>query len=258
GGLTVVKELNKILPCEDIVYFGDTGRLPYGTKGSDTIIKFATQDIRFLLSFDVKAIIIACGTVSSVAFNEACAASSVPVVGVVVPAATAAVQATKTGRIGILGTNATIRSGSYEKEILRIRPDAEVRGRPCPMFVPLVENGYSNEGNPVSAMIAHEYLDGYFEEKTDTLILGCTHYPLLRSFIRQTVGENITLIDAGRETAQAATRLLEENSLLNPGTEPGKCRFYVSDCSEDFTRLAGVFLEHSVFGYVEKAEIENY
>jgi len=257
GGLTVIRELEKILPGEDIVYFGDTGRLPYGTKGKDTITKFAAQDIRFLHSFDVKAIIIACGTVSSVAFEETSAASSVPVFGVVKPAVNAAIKATKSGRIGVIGTSATIRSGTFEKEILSINPKAQVTSRACPLFVPLVESGHFEKGDNLTTLAAHEYLDELKQSGIDTLILGCTHYPLLRDIIGE-VMQGVTLIDAGGEAARAAQKAFAAMNILSSNRDGGKCRFYVSDYTDDFARLASILLAHSLSGYVEKTDIEKY
>lgn len=255
GGLTVVKELERLLPDEDIVYFGDTGRVPYGTKGREVIKKYAVQDMRFLHKFDCKAVIIACGTVSSVAFEEVAKVSDIPVIGVVEPAANAAVKATKSGRIGVIATSATIKSGSYEKAIHKIKPDAYVKYRACPLFVPLVENGYFTRGNKVAELVAREYLEEFKGTDIDTLILGCTHYPLLRGIIHD-IMPDVTLIDAGGETAKAALPLLGGKGLLSRGN--GKRRFFVSDCTDDFERLAGIFLEHPVVGHVEKVEIEKY
>ena len=257
GGLTALKELEKRLPGENLIYFGDTGRVPYGGKGRDTIVKYARQVMRFLQEFDVKAVVIACGTVSSVAFDEVAGMSQVPVIGVVEPAAEAAVAATKNGRIGVLGTSATIRSGSYGKELKKRRPDVEVFSRACPLFVPLVENGHFNRDDPMARLAAHEYLDD-FAEGADTVILGCTHYPILRGVIGDILGGGVTLIDVGAETARAAVRTLEAEGLLADGTQKGGCRFYVSDYSEDFARLAGILLEHSLTGHVEKTDIEKY
>ena len=259
GGLTALRELGRLLPNEKMIYFGDTGRVPYGSKGRDTIIKYAQQVLRFLHGFDVKAVVIACGTVSSVAFDEVAALSQVPVVGVVKPAAAAAAAATKSGRIGVLGTQATIRSGAYEKELRALLPGAQVRSAACPLFVPLVENGHFDRDDQMARLAAHEYLDGDFAGfGADTVILGCTHYPILSGVIGDTLGPAVTLIDAGAETARAAVHMLTERDLLADPSQDGKCSFYVSDYSEDFTRLAGVLLEHSLTGYVEKTDIEKY
>ncbi len=257
GGLTALRELTRLLPGEKIVYFGDTGRVPYGSKGKDTIVKYAQQVVRFLKSFDVKAIVIACGTVSSVAFDEVEALSQAPVVGVVKPAAAAAAKATHSGHIGVLGTSATIRSGSYEKAIRQLLPEAQVSSRACPLFVPLVENGHFARDDQMARLAAHEYLDD-FAGGADTVILGCTHYPILSGVIGDVLGEGVTLVDAGAETARETVRVLTANDLLADPTQEGKCSFYVSDYSEDFTKLAGILLNHSLTGYVEKTDIEKY
>jgi glutamate racemase len=258
GGLTAIKELEKLLPGEEVIYFGDTGRVPYGTKGRDTIIKYAAQIMRFLHGFDVKAVIIACNTVSSVAFEETASMSSVPVIGVVSPAAEAAVRATKNGRIGIIGTNATIRSGSYEKAILSASPDMQIRSRACPLFVPLVESGHFERGDRLAELAAHEYLDDFVGSGVDTVILGCTHYPILSGVIGDILGGGITLIDSGREAAMSAAKAFDKSDILSENKEGGRCSFYVSDYTEDFTTLAGILLEHSLTGYVEKTDIEKY
>lgn len=254
GGLTAVKELERLLPHEKIVYFGDTGRVPYGTRGRDTIIKYSLQDVRFLSKFNVKAIIIACNTVSSIAFDEVSAALDIPVIGVVKPATLAAVRKTRNRRIGVIGTNATIGSGVYEKTILERLPDAQITSIACPLFVPLVENGYFARGNRIAELAAHEYIDS-LSGSIDTLILGCTHYPLLRGVIEEIL-PGVTLIDSGRETARAAVEMLGQKNLLSG--EGGGSRFFVSDCTDDFARLAGIFLEHPVDDSVEKIEIEKY
>ena len=256
--MTAIRELERVLPHENLIYFGDTGRVPYGTKGNDTIVKYAEQIVRFLRSFDVKAILIACGTVSSVAFEAVSAKAEVPVFGVVEPAAEAAVRASVDGDILILGTSATVRSGSYEKAIRQLRPDATVRSRACPLFVPLVENDHFAAGDMLAELAAHEYLDPFIGQGVDTVILGCTHYPILRPLIAEIMGGQVALVDVGGEMAVTAAVALDERGLLANREEPGRQNFYVSDYSEDFTRLAGVLLEHSLAGYVEKTNIEKY
>lgn len=263
GGLTVIRALERVLPNENLIYFGDTGRVPYGTKGNDTITKYAEQIVRFLRSFDVKAILIACGTVSSVAYQEVCALAGVPVYGVVEPAARAAVEKSPRGDILILGTSATVHSGSYEKAIKKLHPNACVRSCACPLFVPLVENNHFAPGDALIDMVAHEYLDPFLNQGIETVILGCTHYPILRPLIANVMGANVMganvqLVDAGKQMAYIAAKALEEQGLLTDRAEPGKQNFYVSDYSEDFTRLASVLLEHSLVGYVEKTNIEQY
>lgn len=256
GGLTAVKELERLLPNEEIVYFGDTGRVPYGSKSRDTIIKYTLQDIRFLKYFNVKAIIIACNTASSVAYNAAVSAFDLPIIGVVDPTTRAAVGKTRTGRIGVIGTNATIASGVYERTIKKLYPQAQIRSRACPLFVPLVENGCFERGNRIAQVAAHEYLDE-FKGEIDTLILGCTHYPLLRGVIEDILPD-VALIDSGFETAKVAAQLLSENDMLTGAGSKGGSRFYVSDSAEDFARLAGIFLEHTVTDKVEKVEIDKF
>lgn len=258
GGLTVIRALERVLPNENLIYFGDTGRVPYGTKGNDTIIKYAEQIVRFLRGFDVKAILIACGTVSSVAFKQVCAQAGVPVYGVVEPAARAAVREDRKSDILIIGTSATVRSGSYERAIKELRPEASVRRCACPLFVPLVENGHFAPDDALAVLAAHEYLDPFMNQGVDTLILGCTHYPILRPLIASLMGESVCLVDAGSEMAQTAASALEADGLLSDRTEAGKQNYYVSDYSEDFTRLASILLEHSLAGYVEKTDIEKY
>lgn len=260
GGLTAVKELERALPGERIVYFGDTGRVPYGSRGRDTIARYALQDTRFLLAQDVKAVLVACATVSSVALPQVTRAAGVPVLGAVEPAAQAAARTTRTGRVGVLGTAATIRSGSFEAALRALLPKAEIAARACPLFVPLVENGYFAAENEVARLVARDYLAEIARSGADTVILGCTHYPLLRGVIAQAL-PGATLIDAGQELVRAAARLLGREGLLaSPGAEDEspRERFFVSDTPEDFERLAGIFLEHPVRGNVERVEIERY
>lgn len=256
GGLTAVRELTTLMPNENIIYFGDTGRVPYGTKGHDTIIKYASQDIRFLLSWDVKAIVIACGSVSSTAFEQVCKMSPVPVIGVLSPAVKSAVTKTKNGRIGVLGTSATIRSGSFEKKILSLLPEAVVKNRACPMFVPLVENGYFQRNNRIVHLVAEEYL-AELKGQVDTLILGCTHYPLLIDIIADIMGDGVELIDAGKETAVETAKLLEENDILCEREGKGSSEFFVSDCTEDFAKFGTIFLKQPI-NNIKKIEIDKY
>ena len=203
GGLTAVRQLRRVLPGEDIIYFGDTGRVPYGSRGREIIRQYARQDIRFLLSHDVKFIIAACGTVSSTYPPEEAARLPVPFTGVVGATARAAVDATRNGKVGIIGTAATVRSGSYAAVIKDMKPETEIVARACPMFVPLVENGYVNDGNPVTKLIIAEYLQEVKDAGVDTLILGCTHYPLLKKMIGDFMGSDVTLIAAGIMVSEA-------------------------------------------------------
>ena len=197
GGLTAVRELCRLLPEEDIVYFGDTGRVPYGSRSRETIVKYAQQDVAFLRTFDLKAIVIACGTVSTTALDVLAAENPMPVLGVVAPAAEAAARATRNGKIGLIGTQATIRSGAYERLIHGENAGARMLSQACPLFVPLVENGRFRPGDVVIETVAAEYLAPLREAGVDTLVLGCTHYPLLEEIIGAYMGPAVRLISAG-------------------------------------------------------------
>ena len=244
GGLTAVRHLQNLLPNEDIIYFGDTGRVPYGTRSRDTIRRYTEEDCRLLLERDVKFIIAACGTVSSVA-PDLLEQLPVPAIGVVAPTAQAAAAATKNKRIGILGTAATIRSASFEKELLTIDPTIEITATPCPLFVPLVESGWIADNDEVAVPMVRRYLAATKAAGIDTLILGCTHFPLLAPIIRAELGDEVTLIDSGRETAALCAQLLRENDAL-ADRECGSTQFFVSDQPEGFSRVAEIFLGKSV------------
>ena len=257
GGLTALRELRRILPEEAFIYFGDTGRVPYGPKGRETILRYARQDVAFLRSFDPKAIIIACGTVSANALTELTAENDLPIFGVVAPAARAAVKATRNKKVGLIGTAASIRSGAYEKEIAALDPAVEVTAKACPLFVPLVENGRFRPGDRVAELVVEEYLTPVKEAGVDVLVLGCTHYPLLAELIGRFMGHGVTLIDTGAVCAAAAARTLEEKELLSGG-QTSSFRCFVSDAPQDFAALASIFLGESVDGDVERVEIEKY
>ena len=258
GGLTAVRQLRRVLPGEDIVYFGDTGRVPYGSRGRDIIVQYARQDIRFLLQQDVKFIIAACGTVSSTYPPEEAARLPVPFTGVVGATARAAVDATRNKKVGIIGTAATVRSGSYAAVIRDMMPEVEIFARACPMFVPLVENGYFNDGNPVTKLIIAEYLQELKDAGVDTLILGCTHYPLLKKMIGDFMGGDVHLVDSGKVTAQAAAAALDDLGLLNGKTSGGTAKYFVSDTPDNFDELAHTFLGEYAGGKVERIAIETY
>ena len=256
GGLTVVRQLLSTLPGEDLVYFGDTGRVPYGTRSPETIEKYTRQDCRFLLSKGVKLIIAACGTVSSVA-SHILRELPVPAMGVVEPTADAAVSASKTGRIGILGTAATIRSASFERRILEIRPDAVVIPVACPLFVPLVENGWIEPDNEATLAAARRYLAPLADKRVDTLILGCTHFPLLAPVISKIVGPDVALVESGSACHTLSADRLERDGALNRTKRAGMCRFYVSDLPDDFTHVARMFLGREVDGDTERVDMET-
>ena len=256
GGLTAVKQLTRVLPNENIIYFGDTARVPYGTRSRSTIVKYAEQDADFLLSKGVKMIIAACGTVSSVATNLK-DELPVPFTGVVVPTATAAVKATRNGRVGVIGTSATVNSGSYKKEILRQSRDITVYQQDCPLFVSLVENGFVSENDDIVKLVVERYLAPLKQQKIDTLILGCTHFPIIAEAISRYLGDHVTLIDSGRETALCAAEMLKKQGLLSGSNTPGHCRYFVSDTVEDFRRTAEIFLGRTVANEVAHIDLNT-
>lgn len=255
GGLTAVRELRRLLPGEDIVYFGDTGRVPYGNRGSGIIRQYARQDIAFLLGRGVKLILAACGTVSSTYPPGEAAGLPLPYLGVVEPTAAAAAAATRSGRIGIIGTAATIRSGSYERLLHALRPGVSTMARACPLFVPLVENGHIAPQDPVSSLVAEEYLAPLRDAGVDTLIMGCTHYPLLAGVIGRVMGPGVALIDAGREAARAVKERLAAGGLLNEAG--GSVRYYVTDSTDQFAAMADLCLDADAHGPVEHVPIEQ-
>ena len=258
GGLTAVRRLACVLPNENIIYFGDTGRVPYGTRSRDTIIQYSTQDVNFLRTFDLKAIVIACGTVSAIALDTLTHTQSLPIFGVVEPTARQAAQTTRNGRIGIIATQATIRTGAYEQVIRRCRPEAKLFAKPCPLFVPLVENGRTQPGDIVIETVAAEYLEELKAQGVDTLILGCTHYPLLTDVIRNYMGPEVTLLDSGAEVADHLADYLRHHDLAAPADQTGCYRWYVSDSTESFHDLASIFLGREVTEPVEQIAIQNY
>ncbi len=240
GGLTVVKEFIRILPHEDIIYFGDTARVPYGPKSKETISRFSTENILFLLKFNVKMIIIACNTASSVALPTAEKNFKVPIIGVIKPGAENAVRSSKNGKIGVIGTRTTIRSGAYEKNIKNISANVKVYSACCPLFVPLVEEGWLD--NKITGEIAAKYLNPLKAKGVDTLVLGCTHYPLLRPVIKKLMGDRVELVDSANEVVKEARRILKSEDLLSPNAKKGKMSFYVSDEPDSFALSGRRFL----------------
>jgi len=239
GGLTVAKELIRQLPSEDIVYFGDTARVPYGIKSKETIIRFSIENILFLLKQDVKLICVACNTVSSMALPVIMNHFRVPIVGVLSPGVREAVYATQNKRIGVIGTKGTIKSRAYENEIKQLDPKVKVTAVACPLFVPFVEEGWLS-GNVVLE-VARNYLKPLKDARVDTVILGCTHYPLLKPVIREVLGREVKLIDSAKQVAIEVKKILAVEGGLNKGRR-GKHRFYVSDNPEWFSGLAERFL----------------
>ena len=240
GGLSVIKALVERLPHEDYIYLGDTARLPYGTKAKSTIVRFSIENAEFLLSKGVKLIVVACNSASATALDALRARFDVPIVGVIRPGAEAAVQATTSGSIGVIGTEATINSGCYEQEILRLRPAAHVLGKPCPLFVPLVEEGWLDD--PITRQVAERYLSAFRAPRVDVLILGCTHYPLLAGVIADVVGPQTAIVDSASTVAAAVEGLLLRMSLANDTNSPGTHRFYVTDLPAKVKRIGRMFL----------------
>lgn len=245
GGLTVLKELINILPHENFVYFGDTGRVPYGNKSNETIINYAKQDEEFLLSKNVKYIIAACGTVSSVTANTS-NNLPVPFMGVIENSVKDAVEVTVNKKIGVIGTAATITNGVHKKLILNYLPDAEVTEVKCPLFVPLVEEGITDENDIVVIETVKRYLKPIVENGVDTLILGCTHYPVLKKAIKKVLGEDVRLINMGFATAKAVMKELEVLGLLNDASNKQNIEYYVSDMTSSFGPMARNLLGYTV------------
>lgn len=256
GGLTVVRELMKLLPQEKIVYFGDTGRVPYGSRSPQIIKRYAAEDCELLLTHNVKYIIAACGTVSSVA-DDVLKSLPVPAMGVVERAANAALTSTKNGRIGVIGTSVTVSSGSFERAIKQQQPTAQVFAQACPVLVTLVESGWIERDNAATATVAKRYLEPLIEESVDTLILGCTHFPLLAPILSDIMGDKVTLINAGEQAAAYCAAVLRENGMLADGQQVGECRFFVSDRPQGFTAVAEMFLGRAVSENIEHIRPEG-
>lgn len=258
GGLTVAREIMRQTPGERIVYFGDTARLPYGNKSKETVIRYSGQIIRFLKTQDVKAIVIACNTASAHALEAVQKDSDIPIIGVINAGARTAVQATRNGKIGVIGTAGTIGSGIYTEVMTQMRPDIKVFGKACPLFVPLAEEGLLHDS--VTDEIASRYLSTLKGKYIDTLVLGCTHYPLLRSTMSRVMGEEVTLVNPAYETAVELKALLKEQGLEYNSAEPSKgekYQFYVSDLADQFTSFATAILPNEVKETI-KINIEEY
>ena len=256
GGLTAVKEIISILPRERVVYFGDTARVPYGSHDKETIIKFAGQDLRFLLSRDVKTVLIACGTASSTALDVLKSSTSVPVFGVVEPAVRAAAKATKNGRVAIMATNATIKSHAFASRLEAGYPGIRTLETACPLFVPLVENGYIGADDPVTSLVSAEYAAKVKAFGADTVILGCTHYPIIRACIQKQL-PGVTLIEAGREAACELKTYLTANGLC-AGEGPVRREYYASESVEQFVSVGRIFLADEDFGTAQQIDIDSY
>jgi glutamate racemase len=253
GGLTVVKRIASALPEENIIYFGDTARVPYGSKSNSTVIEYSLQDAKFLINKNVKAIVVACNTASSIALNELRNQFDVPIIGMIEPGAKFAVKECSNGRIGVIGTRATVSNKAYSNEIKKINPDIEVFEYACPLFVPLAEEGWID--HRATYEIAEEYLKELRKLDIDTLVLGCTHYPILAKAIQEVIGENVKLIDSGIASAGIVKNELDRTDLHTNKYAVGNHEFYVSDIPAKFREVAELFLGKPVFD-VKKVELE--
>lgn len=260
GGLTVLRQVIKLLPFENIVYFGDVGRTPYGGRSKEIITQFTRQDVAFLNEQQVKFIICGCNSASSVALDEIQKEQSIEMIGVIEPGARAAVSTTRNGKIGIIGTNATINSNAYAKIIHEIDPTLKVFSLACPLFVPLAEEGYIDK--EATYLIARDYLTTMTDVGIDTLVLGCTHYPLLKQVIADVMGKKVKLIDSGEETAKVAYQKITEASLLNPAAsqkpnQMGEIKYFVSDVPEKFSAIANRFMGREISN-ITRIDISRY
>ncbi|MEE9443646.1 MAG: glutamate racemase [candidate division Zixibacteria bacterium] len=255
GGLTVLAAIMKELPDEDLVYFGDMGRTPYGPRSKDIIIQFTRQDVAFMLEQDVKFIVGACNSASAVAIDTVAAENAIGMLGVIKPGARAAIRTTKNGKVGIIGTQATIASDAYPKEIHEIDADIKVFSLACPLFVPLAEEGYQDK--EATYLIAEDYLKILRENDIDTLVLGCTHYPLLKEPIQKAVGDSVTIIDSATFTATELKQYLEKNNLLKEESTPATYKYFVSDVPEKFVPVAERFLGQRIENII-RVDITKY
>ena len=260
GGLTAVRVLKNILPNEKIIYFGDTGRVPYGTRSPEIITKYALDDMNFLSSFGIKAVLVACGTVSSVAISELKKAFDIPIMGVVEASARKACNISRNKHIALLATPATVKNAAHEKYISENFNGYLLKGIGCPMFVPLVENGYVNESCNVTKLIADEYISKLYDFSPDCIILGCTHYPIISTIIensaKEILGKDVSVVDSGAEAAHEIKAFLEKNNLLSDKSEGG-VEYYVSDETCSFKEAASLFLGESIQN-VNKIDISAY
>ncbi|MDP2912729.1 MAG: glutamate racemase, partial [Candidatus Omnitrophota bacterium] len=244
GGLTVARRIQEILPNEDVVYFGDTARVPYGTKSKATVTKFSVENVEFLMTHNVKMVVVACNTASSLSLDFLKRCFKVPIIGVIKPGARSAINATRNKIIGVIGTQATVSSGAYEKAIKKINQKISVITQSCPLFVPLVEEGWGDK--EIARDIASIYLKPLKAKKIDTLILGCTHYPILEGVIKKVMGIGVVLIDSAKEVAGEAREVLRANGLLKCSGKSGEYKFMVSDEPARFVKMGEKFLKRRI------------
>lgn len=258
GGLTVVREIMRQIPNESICYFGDTARVPYGSKSKETVTRFSRQIVRFLKTHQVKTIVVACNTASAYALDELEKETDIPMIGVVKPGAKVASEVTRNGKIGVIATEATIGSRIYPQYIKDINANATIYGKACPLFVPLVEEGLWQD--PVTDEIARRYLSELLDIGIDTLIMGCTHYPLIRSTLGRIIGEEVTLVNPAYETAVELKAMLKARGLLNeeaPRLGSNQYQFYVSDGAEKFKQFANSIIKYGILS-AKTINIEEY
>ena len=254
GGLTVVKQMDQFIPNENLVYFGDTARLPYGSKSNETVIEYSKQNAKFLVNKNVKMIVVACNTASSVALDSLRDTFEIPVIGMIEPGAKFAVESTKNGKIGVIGTHATINNKAYSTELMKLDKKLKVFEKACPLFVPLAEEGMID--HPATKLIAEEYLKELHDHEIDTLILGCTHYPILTKMIQEVMGNKVTLIDSGTAASAIVENYLNGRGLRNESHQIGKREFYVSDLPQKFKTIADTFLGRHV-EHLTKVDLEE-
>ena len=254
GGLTVVKQISSYLPNENIIYFGDTARVPYGSKSNSTVIEYANENAKFLIRKNIKVLVVACNTASSVALDNLRENLDIQIIGMIQPGAETALQKTKNKKIGVIGTYATINNKAYSKELYKFTDELKVYEKACSLFVPLAEEGLIN--HPATKLIAEEYLKELREKEIDTLILGCTHYPILAEIIQEVIGENVTLIDSGIAASKEVEKYLEARALRSPSNSIGEGEFFVSDLPNKFREVAELFLGKKIKN-LQKIDLES-
>lgn len=244
GGLTVLKEIVAKLPDENIIYLGDTARVPYGIRSAETVTRYSFENTQFLLAQEIKMLVVACNTASAISLEAVKKEFPLPIIGVLDPGARAAVRTTRSRKVGVIGTEATIRSGAYEKAIKKLAPDVHVHSLACPLFVPLAEEGWTD--NDVAELVARKYLASFQDTGIDTLVLGCTHYPLLKTVINKVIGPGIALIDSATETAKEVADVLEKLKWRGNGIGEGIRKYYVTDTPARFEQIGKRFLGDSM------------
>lgn len=254
GGLTVVKAVSRLLPNENIVYFGDTARVPYGSKSNDTVVEYTIQAANFLLRKNIKLLVVACNTASSAALKDLRRFLTIPVIGMIEPGAKMALRESKKGKIGIIGTRATVNNKAYSNELKKLNPKVKVIEKACPLFVPLAEEGWID--HKATELVAKEYLSELKEKEIDTLVLACTHYPILADVIQKVVGKKVKLVDSGSPAAQIVEEYLNGRGLRNNSNQLGKHEFYVSDIPTKFQEIAERFLGRKVT-HLHKVELDE-